>query len=217
MWFEGLNIVRAWMVINKVLLTLNSLNFILKGSVVWTYKFFATVEMFVEGFHVTNGKSLDAASILYFSLLLMMSSSLKLISAIFLDRWCRMLTCVVNPEKNQTMDWLQFGYLQKRKTHSIRFQIYTKIFGSYQKARSLDKEGCCASNTDLNHCQTICLQKRLLWDHVMKIWFEMKLTFQNDWNFGIGNVHVLLIYACDSMVIWYCHMIRSCEVGNWIK
>ena len=46
----------------------------------------------------------------------------------------------------------------------------------------------------------------------MKIWFETKLTLQNDWSYGIGNVHVLLIYACDSMVIWYCCMVCSCEV-----
>lgn len=89
-----------------------------------TYKLFATVEMSVEGFHVTNGKSLGAASILYFSLLLMMSSSLKLISAIFLDRLCRMLTCVVNSEKKRIMDWLQFGYLRVLRQITIRSISY---------------------------------------------------------------------------------------------
>jgi len=103
------------MVINKVLLTLKSMNLISKSSVVGTCKFVSIVEMSVEGFHVTNGKSLGAASILYLSLLLMMSSSRKLISAIFLDRLCRMLICVVNPAKKRTMDWLQLGYLQMRE------------------------------------------------------------------------------------------------------
>lgn len=123
--------VHVWAVINKVLFTLNSSNDTLESSVVGTYKLFATVEMSVEGFHVTNGKSLGAASILYFSLLLMMSSSLKLISAIFLDRLCRMLTCVVNPEKKQTMDWLQFGYLHKRKKYiQSNFKLCRNL-GSY--------------------------------------------------------------------------------------
>ena len=139
----GMDILHAWWSLTKFLLTLKSMNLISKSSVVGTYKFVSIVEMSVEGFHVTNGKSLGAASILYLSLLLMMSSSLKLITAIFLDRLCRMLICVVNPAKMRTMDWLQLGYLQKREKH-----IQSKLcrnFGSYQWVRSLAKEEHSAS------------------------------------------------------------------------
>lgn len=61
------------------------------------------VEMFVEVFHNTVDL-LDSISTLYFSLFMMISSSLELISTILLDRSCRTLTCVVSLAKNLMID-----------------------------------------------------------------------------------------------------------------
>jgi hypothetical protein len=61
------------------------------------------VEMFVEVFYNTVDL-LDSISTLYFSLFMMISSSLELISAILLDRSCRTLTCVVSLAKNLMID-----------------------------------------------------------------------------------------------------------------
>ena len=97
------------------------MNLISKSSAVGTYKFVSTVEISVEGFHVTNGKSLGAASILYLSLLLMMSSSRKLISAIFLDRLCQ--NAYLRSESSENANnglaptWIPS---KERKTYSIK-------------------------------------------------------------------------------------------------
>jgi hypothetical protein len=71
----------------------------------------AAAEIFAEGFHGTIEEFVDATSILYFSLFVMISSSLELICSIFLDSLCRTITCVVNPVKKLIKDRVLLGYL----------------------------------------------------------------------------------------------------------
>lgn len=63
------------------------------------------------------------------------ASNLALTPAIFIDRLCRMLTCVVNPANKLMMDWVQLHSLcnQKREKRKIKYVRFSQVLYFHKK------------------------------------------------------------------------------------
>jgi hypothetical protein len=64
--------------------------------------------------------------------------------------------------------------------------------------------------TDVPSCEIMWWKIGLIWNWHCKV----------IWIMAYFDMHVMLIYACDSIVIWYCCMICSCEMLcglTWVK